>query len=548
MKRLSFLFGFVVLLGVGSITRGEDFVPGQIIIDVKHQYLPITPTPNGEDIIVTGLASVDSLNALCQVYAFEKITDDSWSATKGIYLLKFPDSLDVDQVASSYSSDIHIHLAGPNGIREPHVTPDDYYFPQQWGLSKMNCPQAWRYTSGSPDIIIQIIDGGTDYSHPDLVHNIWQNLGEDADGDGHTIEWYPIYPEVSRWILDPGDDNNQDDDGNGYYDDLVGWNCYYAPDNPDGYDPGTLYPSWGDHGTKTAGTAAAVTDNWISEEEAMWVCDEQTGTVAGTSWFSKIMIAKIGGVDHSAIRAIHYGRNNGAKIMSMSWGGTDDWPNLHAVLDSAYYEGILLIASAGNDSNQILHYPAAYENVVAVAATDINDVKKDYSCYGTWVDICAPTDNFTTAAGLGHIPYCYYPLGGTSCAAPFVAGVAALVWTCNLSATNAEVRAAIESTAVNIDGANPQYAGLLGSGRVNALMAVLEFRPVPPPPGDANTDWIVDVGDIPFLVNYLYGGGPPPDPVCVGDVNDDGVINVGDVVYLVTYLYKGGPAPQDGCD
>jgi hypothetical protein len=360
---------------------------------------------------------------------------------------------------------------------------------------------------------------------------------------------------LSQWILDPGDHNRLDDDGNGYSDDLVGWNCYYAPDYPDGWDPGTNYPSWGDHGTKTAGTAAAVTDNWLSEEETFLVCNQQTGTVAGTSWFSQIMIAKISGQDFSAIRAIHYGRNNGAKIMSMSWGSTYDYSNLHAVLDSAYYEGILLIASAGNDSNQTLQYPAAYENVIAVVATDINDVKKDYSSYGTWVDICAPTEHLTTAAGLGKTPYCYYTLGGTSCSAPFVAGVAALVWTCNLDATNVEVRNALESTAdpiCNLPGNLGQpwcYPfNRLGHGRVNALEAVKVFRPDPPPSGDCNHSGGVDQGDAVYLLNYLFSGGPAPDPFCIGDVNDNGAVNAGDAVYILNYLYKGGSPPLDGCD
>ncbi len=198
MKKFFPLFAFIVLLGIGGIAAAEDFVPGQIIIDIKHQYLPITPAANGDDIIATGLASLDSLNVFYAVHSFEKLTDDSWSATKGIYLLQFPDSLDVHRVTAAYSSDVHILLAGPNGIRQPDVTPDDYYFPQQWGLSKIKCPDAWRYTNGTSNVIIQIIDGGTDYSHPDLVKNIWQNLGEDADGDGHTIEWYPIYPDLHQ--------------------------------------------------------------------------------------------------------------------------------------------------------------------------------------------------------------------------------------------------------------------------------------------------------------------------------------------------------------
>jgi hypothetical protein len=179
--------------------------------------------------------------------------------------------------------------------------------------------------------------------------------------------------------------------------------------------------------------------------------------------------------------------------------------------------------------------------VIAVAATNINDVKESYSNYGTWVDICAPGWNYSTGREPKWWRYCYSGMGGTSTAAPFVAGVAALVWSCNTSATNAEVRAAIETTAVNIDGLNPGYAGLLGYGRVDALEAVKVFRPTPPPPGDCNADLVVGLGDLVYLTRYVYLGGPPPDPLCVGDVNDDGVIDVGDVVYFVNYQYRGGP-------
>lgn len=125
----------------------------------------------------------------------------------------------------------------------------------------MQCPDAWMYSLGSSSIIIQIIDGGTDYGHPDLVHNIWQNLGEDADGDGYTIAWNS---DSNKWVLDPGDLNDSDNDGNGYPDDLVGWDFLYNDPDPACWEPN--YP-WLDHGDMTAGTAAAVTDNWIKPEE-----------------------------------------------------------------------------------------------------------------------------------------------------------------------------------------------------------------------------------------------------------------------------------------
>ncbi len=556
MKNSLFFFGVVVLFAVFSIAQAQDFVPGQIMIDIKHEYLPITPTPNGEDIIITGLPSIDSLNALFSVYAFETPVGTSSEISRGFYLLKFPDSVNADQVLSSYLADIHINMGSLNYIRKPHLTPSDYYFPQQWGLSKMKCPEAWRHTNGSPSIIIQIIDGGTDYGHPDLVHNVWQNnaqwpYGEDADGDGHTIEWDPTQ---NRWVLDPGDLDGNDDDYNGYYDDLVGWDFMNGdPDPAIGEDP--VYP-WLDHGDKTAGTAAAVTDNWISQAEATWVCWNDTGTVAGTSWFSKIMIARMWD-DWDAIDAIDYGMNKAARIISMSWGGPGDNAMLHAKLDEAWGAGLLLIASAGNDSNEVLNYPAAYPNVIAVAATDGNDVKEGYSTYGTWVDICAPGRNMVPDRDNKWWDYyCYLNnWAGTSASAPFAAGVAAMVWSCNWWATNAQVRDAIINTADNIYGipGNYPYIGKLGSGRVNALEAVKVFRPTPPPPGDCNADLIVNVGDIIVLINYVFLGLSPPDPLCVGNVNGDDVIDIGDINYLLNYLYKNyppgsQPPPQDGCN
>jgi serine protease len=516
--------------------------------------------------MITGLASIDTLNILYQVHTFEKVTDDSWSATKGFYLLRFPESRDVYGVHSSYSDDPHIHLVGLTGSPQPDVTPRDGYFPQQWGLSKIKCPDAWRYTNGSPDIIIQIIDGGTDYGHPDLVHKIWQNLGqwsegEDADYDGHTIEWDPVQ---EKWILDPGDLDGIDMDLNGYCDDLVGFD--FRDDKCEqgdgyGYDPQPTLPEsqwddWFAHGDGTAGTAAAVTDNWINSQEAQWVCDNDTSTVAGTTWFSKVMIARFGDPpweEHGqAIRAIQYARNKGAKIISMSWSDSVDNATLHAALDSAYQEGLLLVASAGNQGSQARRYPAAYSSVIAVAGTDNNDVKTPNSNYGSWIDICAPWSNKVPSRAYAHWNlYCYdNSFAGTSASAPFVAGVAAMVWSCNLLATNQEVRDAVISTADNIYGipGNYPYYGKLGSGRVNALRAVQEFRPDPPPPGDANTDFYINVGDVVYLVTYIYKAGPPPDPWCVGDATDDGLVDVGDIVYLVNYLYHQGPAPLDGCD
>jgi hypothetical protein len=142
MKKSIFLLSAIVLFGAWSITHAQDFVPGQIMIDIRHEYLPLNPVQNGDGIILTGLPSFDSLNALYGVYDFETPVDRSSEVGRGFYLLKLPDSLDLNQVLSTYLADIHINMGSLNYIRQPHVIPRDYYFPQQWGLSKIKCPEA----------------------------------------------------------------------------------------------------------------------------------------------------------------------------------------------------------------------------------------------------------------------------------------------------------------------------------------------------------------------------------------------------------------------
>ena len=395
--------------------------------------------------------------------------------------------------------------------------------------------------------MIQVIDSGTDWGHPDLANNVWQNLGEDLDGDGWTIEWDDVDYE---WVFDPGDIDDWDDDHNGFPDDFVGWDFMQND-----LDPACLYVT-GDHGDHTAGTVAAVTNNWLTPEQASNLCMNRTGTVAGTSWFSKIMIARFSGDDDEAIEAIEYGVMNGARIISMSWGGTDDNPDLEDALVGAYNEGVLLVAAAGNYIYDVPSYPAAYASVLAVAATGVNDVKEGYSNYGTWVDLCAPGENWSPGRELGRWSrYCYSEMGGTSIATPFIAGVAALVWTCNLSATNDEVRYALESTADEIcslpgNQGQPWCSPFnkLGHGRVNALEAVKVFRPYPPPPGDCKVNYRVDLSDALCILNWLFKNQAPPDPFCAANVNGDDIVDFADALYILNYLFHGGPAPLDGCD
>ena len=437
MKTFSFLLGLIVLVGVTTRAQSAGPVPGKITVDIKHQYLPIDVSVDSAGNIQTGLGTVDSLNALYHCLAFGKISNYDWEPIKGMYVLTFGDTVNILELVTAYLQDPHVNLADPCYYRSPfgHV-PTDSLYPQQWGHHSncMNTDSAWRYTSGIPQVVIEVIDWGTDWAHPDQAGNVWQNLGEDLDGDGHTLEWDT---QQKAWVFDPGDEDNWDDDGNGFRDDFVGWDFVnYAPPVYKG-DNDPHPPVYQDHGDHTAGTIAAVTNNWFSDDEAHNVCNNMRGTVAGTSWFSKIMITRFSGLEPEAIAAIEYGVINGADIISMSWGGPEPHSGLEQALIGAHDQGILLVAAAGNDNTETPQYPAAWSCVMAVTSTDENNVKADSANYGTWVDICARETNYSPGREWKWGRYCFSEISGTSIAAPFVAGVAALVWSCNLDATNA---------------------------------------------------------------------------------------------------------------
>ncbi len=208
-----------------------------------------------------------------------------------------------------------------------------------------------------------------------MIDNIWQNLGEDADNDGHVIEWVD-----STWILDTGDRNGIDDDGNGYADDFVGWNSleYY------GEDPSNQTDTDG-HGTHVAGIAAATTNNGIG--------------VAGISWNAKIMTACMSsdlspypGYIIDGYLGIIYLAEAGADIINCSWGNSGNY-RFKAAEEAVKYStmlGSIVICSAGNGASLGIDFPAKYPNVVAVGGVTSEDERHFSSNYGPAIDVMAP--------------------------------------------------------------------------------------------------------------------------------------------------------------
>lgn len=354
-----------------------------------------------------------NLTKILPVEKIEKLT------TTGIELWTLSSHQHIDELIAR-----HKHHPGIESI-EPNLTyfidniePNDAKFDQLWSLhntgqqagsadADINALGGWKIQNESRSIGVAIIDTGVDWGHEDLTDNIWQNLGEDFDQDGHVLEW-----DGEKMIFDPGDENGIDDDGNGYVDDFVGWDFKNNDNNP--------YDDQG-HGTHVAGIIGANGNNKIG--------------VVGVTWQVQMAAIKFigknrGGKTSDAIRAIDYVKKMGFPISNLSWGGSHYSRALLAALKNTNEKEQLFVIAAGNnglDNDKIATYPASYQldNIISVAATNRNDQLSSLSNYGaTSVDIVAPgIDIFSTFPNNKYGTY-----SGTSMAAPHVTGACALLW------------------------------------------------------------------------------------------------------------------------
>jgi len=285
---------------------------------------------------------------------------------------------------------------------------------------------------------VAVIDTGVDYNHPDIRNNIWNNNDEIAD-------------------------NKIDDDGNGFVDDILGWD-FVNRDNDPIDDNG--------HGTHCAGIIAAEANNTIG--------------IAGVAPKCNIMPLKaIGrsgkGTSIEAARAIRYAADNGADVISMSFGEFKYSFLLKKAIDYAYNKEIVLVAGAGNYDVETKFYPAAFPNVISVSATDKYDDKAAFSNHGTWVDIASPgqgiislqSENTSNIFNLGvefvseDKKYC--TASGTSSACPYVSGVAALILSKDPNLKPDEVKKIICNST---DRFSSRVNKKIGTGRLNAYRAL----------------------------------------------------------------------------
>ncbi len=335
----------------------------------------------------------------------------------------------IEQVLAAYRNRPDVEYAEPNPIISVAAASNDPFYTDQWALGKIHAAEAWDISRGSREVLVAVIDTGVDYNHPDLQGNLWTNEAEQKGLPGI------------------------DDDKNGYVDDIRGYN--FAAGTSDPIDDHG-------HGTAVTGVIAAMGNNETD--------------IAGVCWTARIMPLKVltaagNGTAADAVPAIYYAVANGADIISGSWGGTEASSALRDAIAYAVQEGVVIVAAAGNSASNTAYYPAAYPEVIAVAATESNDNRWYLSNYGDWVDIAAPGRDIVslraTLPGQTPHPGTAVRLSGTSLAAPHVTGTCVLLLAVNPYLRGDELQQILRATG------DPIAPGTcVSNGRLNVYQAL----------------------------------------------------------------------------
>lgn len=399
-SKVSAVAATMMLAATANAAFTSESVPGEFVVKLKPGMMRM---------------STQALSTQLNGFVTQKISGQN------IVVVKKAVFQTNDSAVKSLNENPMVEIAEPNYIYKINKAPTDPMYSQTWGLGNIgqadpknqvgvagidiNAERAWEIQTGTREKIIAVIDTGIDYTHPDLVDNMWTN---DAEKNGTA---------------------GVDDDNNGVVDDIYGYNAITGTGNAKD-DQG--------HGSHCAGTIGARANNGIG--------------VAGVNWNVRMMAVKFldaggSGSLADAIKAIDYATKMGAHVMSNSWGGGGFSQTLLDSIQRSNDAGAIFIAAAGNEYNNNDNsptYPSTYQvaNVMSVAAIDNRGAKADFSNFGKkTVHLGAPGVNVMSTTG-GK----YASFSGTSMATPHVAGVAALLWANEPNLTAAEVKARLIAT------------------------------------------------------------------------------------------------------
>lgn len=457
MKKCRFLSLFLSFICFASSGQ-QAFAPDRLIARMNTSCDAIYMI---DDMMFFNIPVVDALNREYHCRKIRKVPLHKPGAPQ-IWVLEFAHSIDIPKAIERYMETGMFKYVEPDyageGAGTTATSVNDTKFSKQWGLyndgaytfpgvkagADIKIKEAWDIETGDSNIVVAVADAGFKMNHPDAAGRLWKNTGEIAG-------------------------NNLDDDGNGYKDDVDGWNF--------AYNNKTVTDDHG-HGTNVASVIGANANN--------------NNGIAGIDWHCKLMILKVlnatnGGQTTWMNDAIAYATDKEADIINLSLQNYPFSQSTKDLVDFAYGQGITIVACMGNGNTGSVSYPAGYDHVIAVGATNPADRRANPFCwgggsnYGSHISVVAPGDyieglsynsDVTTEA------WC-----GTSQATPMVSALCALLLAQDTSRTPDSLKDIIEKTADDMVGLltedQPGFDNYYGHGRINAYKALM-YAVAPP--------------------------------------------------------------------
>lgn len=493
--RLALLFRIgltTLLLAWASLAQGrvyegqempEAYAATGVLIVSYHAPLDVESAgasgPKG--VARIGVASIDRIHEAYGVRRIERLIPKALNPRfhslggRGLEQyarIKFSHDVDIEELRAELLADPWVDQVDFAMVHPVDAVPNDPSFGAQWTYqdpsdNDINGPDAWGIMPGDTTILVGSCDTGVQWDHPDLGG--LPGLDSSYSGGNIWINWTELLGTAGM-----------DDDGNGYIDDVRGYDWVDVDEAWAGED-GTLPDSnpmdFNGHGTHVAGIMAAMTNNGVGG----------AGTAGGFyngARGCKIVCLRIGWSQSSggsergfvrmdfAAQAFDYAVMMGVHVINCSWGNSSG-SGFRAAVTSAVAAGMTITHSAGNANGPSNGFLEEFDGVLNVASTTSSDRKSGFSSFGPHVEVSAPGSSIYNTYSNHGVPV-YAFLSGTSMSSPTAAGVVALVRSFNPELEKHRVDSIVIATADNIDALNPSYIGALGSGRVNARTALLQ--------------------------------------------------------------------------
>lgn len=430
MNRILLIVFFSHFLVTTALSQAPTYVPHTVVVKLNEK---LVAAKGATLLFQQDLAAFSGVEKLISVQNLvrKQQSKGNRSVLDGLYKITLNTLVEEQAFLASLSKYNNVLYAERYPNVYPLEVPND---PQaktngpQYHLAQIRAYDAWSSTRGNKEVVIGIIDTGIDLDHEDLVPNLYVNEAELIDGI--------------------------DNDNDGYIDNAIGWDLADNDNSPEADND--------EHGTVIAGVAAAATNNALG--------------IAGVGYNTKLMPIKIFQTENNfssnSYEGIIYAADQGCDIINLSWGSIAPYSQYaQDIINYAALErNVVIVAAAGNTNAYLDFYPASYENVLSVGFVDRDDRKSVNATYSYFIDLVAPGENiFSTKNG-----DTYGTDGGSSLAAPMVAGAAALVkaFKPSLSAIEIMQLLRINTDDISTVGTNNEYPNQLGSGRLNIFKAL----------------------------------------------------------------------------